>query len=209
MSLTFWRRAQDGGYGDGHLDLAILWGENEVAMCLTSTLPQISAWEAENGETADREKQAWFDVPVGTHFVPVGLFHFTSSRTYISTLRAGRGWEALPPRSGQLSGVVREHRADPDLLLLQVVWCKFCFFMKTRELPHALNFIEFYRHGSINSTNKHKNWNKWYWGGMHWGKDVVSANWGTWVLENCLPLVGRSCNDIYQKSCAETGVKIA
>lgn len=54
------------------------------------------------------------------HF-PVGLFHFTLSKTYISALRAGRGLKALTPRSLQLSGVLPERRADPDLLLIQVV----------------------------------------------------------------------------------------
>lgn len=154
MSLTFWRRAQDGGYGDGHLDLAILWGENEVAMCLSSTLPQISAWERQKTERQQtgRTSMIWCP-PLGHIFVPVGLFffHFTSSRTSISTLRAGRGWEALPPRSVRLSGVVREAQSWSRLvaftssMMMQI--CFFFFFMKMRELPHALNFIAFYRHG--------------------------------------------------------------
>lgn len=74
MSLTYWRRAQDGGYGDGHSDLLILWGENEVAMCLSSTPPQISTREAENGETAERAKEHALRSPLGQRASPWAFF---------------------------------------------------------------------------------------------------------------------------------------
>lgn len=92
-------------------------------------------------------KEAFLVLPLGPRHFLVGLFRFTLSKTCISTLRAGRGLKALTPWSFQLSGVLAEHRELIQTCSLYKWYDANVFFMKMRELPHALNFIEFYRHG--------------------------------------------------------------
>ena len=85
MSLISWRRAQDGGSGDGRLDSAISWaGNNGRHVPVKHTAFRFCEHGgAENGETARREMSiAGRPTIKEPQCIPGGLFQqFTSSKT--------------------------------------------------------------------------------------------------------------------------------
>lgn len=96
-------------------------------------------------ERQPKGKRARLDVPLGTTLRPRGPFpsHLFQDLNLNCESREGFGSADSMVISEliQTCCLYKEYDSNLGFLLL------FFFFMKMRELPHALNFIEFYRHG--------------------------------------------------------------